>query len=238
MTENIIPPKTKKQNESVLLKNSTLFSRLNDEQLTTLAARLRSVTYKRNDVIFLKSDPGDALYIIKSGRVKISILNSDGKDLIINIYGPGEIFGEMSLFDGLPRSAAATALEGVEAVTLSRIVFDDLLGSMPGLASSIISLLSRRLRYTTEQAEMLGLLDAYDRVALKLVQLATNSTSGVPNKEGLLVVSMSQQELAAMLGLTREWLNKVLKVFAEQGVIELNWGKIIIHDLEALKQWI
>lgn len=213
-----------------LLQSSTLFSRLDETQLAALANKMRSTNYRRNDIIFLKNDPGDSLYLIRSGRVKISITNAEGKDLIINIYSKGEIFGEMSLFDGLPRSADATALTAVELVQLNRNSFEELLTEVPGLASNIIALLSRRLRYTTEQTEMLGLFGAYKRVSLKLLQLAET-------EDGQQVVTLSQQELAAMVGLTREWLNKVLKAFADQGLVELSWGKIILLNTEALRDW-
>lgn len=219
--------------ELELLQKSILFNRLNAAQIKILHSRLKKASYKRNAVIFLKGDPGDALYILKQGRVKISVLSSEGKDLILNIYGVGEVFGEMSLFDGLPRSAAATALENTEVLILARPIFENLLTEVPQLAMNIIALLSRRLRYTTEQTEMLGLLGAYERVALKLLQLTQSSDAEAP-----LSINLSQQELAAMLGLTREWLNKVLKIFADQDIVELNWGKIILKNPEALKQWI
>jgi CRP-like cAMP-binding protein len=215
-----------------LLRGCALFSGLDDEQLAALACELHPVLYRRNATIFLKNDPGDALYIIRRGRVKISVLNSGGKDLIINIYGAGEVFGEMSIFDGLERSASATAAETVEALRLSRSSFERLLDAVPGLAASIIALLSRRLRYTTAQTAMLGLFGAYDRVALKLLQVVEDSGGAVPCAIGL-----SQQELAAMLGLTREWLNKVLKTFADEGVIELAWGKVTVLNAEALREW-
>lgn len=216
---------SKKTINSELLKNIALFSRLDEAQHDTLATRLKSVVFKRNQVIFLKNDPGEALYLIESGRVKISILNSEGKDLIINIYGAGEVFGEMSVFDGLPRSAAATALTSVEAWSLSRMAFQQLLAEVPGLAASVINLLSRRLRFTTEQTEMLGLLGAYERVSLKLLQLIPSEAANGPY-----TINLSQQELAAMLGLSREWLNKVLKSFADQGLVKVEWGKIIVAN--------
>ncbi|HEY1011814.1 MAG TPA: Crp/Fnr family transcriptional regulator [Herpetosiphonaceae bacterium] len=217
-----------------LLKGSPMFSSLSDEQLALLADRLMPARFRRNEIIFLKHDPGDALYVICSGRIKISVPNPDGKDLIINIYGPGEVFGEMSLFDGLARSAAATALEQVEALRLSREAFEEVLASVHGLALSIIRMLSRRLRYSTEQTEMIGLFGAYDRVALKLLQLAPATPEGATRRYE---VNLSQQELAAMLGLTREWLNKVLKTFADEGVIALTWGKVTVLDADALKRW-
>jgi CRP/FNR family transcriptional regulator/CRP/FNR family cyclic AMP-dependent transcriptional regulator len=212
-----------------ILKNSLLFSRLNDEQLTVLAAKLRLIVFKRNQVIFVKDDPGEALYIIRNGRVKISVPSSEGKDLTINIYGEAEVFGEMSVFDRLPRSADAIALTRVEALVLNRSSFEELLNSVPGLAASIITLLSRRLRYTTEQTEMLVLLGAYDRVALKLLQISQEDA------DGLLSVNLSQQELGAMLGLTREWINKVLGAFADQGAIEVSRGKIILLKPDMLR---
>jgi CRP-like cAMP-binding protein len=218
---------------SELMRSSSLFNRLGDEQLEKLAAKFRPVAFKRNQVIYLKNEPGDGLYLIRSGRVKISVINSDGKDLIINIYGQGEVHGEMSVFDGLSRSANATAIETGESLLLSRQAFQELLRDIPELASNIIALLSRRLRYTTEQTEMLGLLGAYERVAFKLLQIGQlNETTGE------ITVNIAQQELAAMLGLTREWLNKVLKIFADQNLLEVGWGKIVVKSPQNLKEWI
>lgn len=214
-----------------LLRGCLLFSRLSEGQLEALSQHLRPLSFPRHTLIFQKGDPGDALYLIGKGRVKISVLNSDGKDLILNIYGLGEVFGELSLFDGLPRSASAMTLSRVEAWMLTRAEFEALLGGVPGLAASIIALLSRRLRYTTEQTEMLGLLDAYDRVAFKLLQMAQEDEEGRPT------VLLSQHELAAMLGLTREWLNKVLNTLAGQGVIEITRGKIVLLRPSALQSW-
>jgi CRP-like cAMP-binding protein len=216
-----------------LLRGCALFESLRDADLALVAGKVARVAFQRNEPIFMKQDPGDSLYIIRHGRVKISLLNSDGKDLIINIYGPGEVFGEMSLFDGLPRSATATAINKVEALRLGRPAFTDLLAALPQLALNIIALLSRRLRYTTEQTELLGLFGAYERVSFKLLQLAQTQGGSGP-----LTLNLSQQELAAMLGLTREWLNKVLNIFAEQGVVELQWGKIVVKNPEELKRWI
>ena len=216
-----------------LLSGCALFSNLEQRELELLAPRLKPVSFSRNATIFLKGDPGDSLYIIRQGRVKIGLINSEGKDLIINIYGEGEVFGEMSLFDGLARSATATAMVKVEALQLSRADFAAALAALPALATKIIALLSRRLRYTTEQTELIGLFGAYERVAHKLLQLAQ-----AHGGDGAVALNLSQQDLAGMLGMTREWLNKVLNIFAEQGVVELQWGKIVIKSAEELRRWI
>ena len=218
--------------DAELLRGCALFSGLSAEQLTVLASKMRPVSFRRGAVIFLKDDQGDTLYVIRRGRVRISVANADGKALIINIYGPGEVFGEMSVFDGLPRSAVAVATEGVEALELSRADFTALLREMPELAPSIIALLSQRLRYTTDQTAILGLAGAYERVAFKLLQLAQE------NGGGPVTINLSQQDLASMLGLTREWLNKVLNIFVDQRVVELTRGRIRLIDPEALRRWI
>ncbi|HEX2912206.1 MAG TPA: Crp/Fnr family transcriptional regulator [Chloroflexia bacterium] len=216
-----------------LLKNSTLFNSLDNRQISELAEQFKPASFQRGEIIFTRGGPGDALYLIKSGRVKVSITNQDGNELIITIYSRGEIFGEMSLFDGLPRSADATALEAVEALQLSRANFEELLLKLPQLSSSIIAMLSRRLRYTTTELEMIGLLDAYERVAYKLLQLAESG-----EQTGTITIKLSQQELASMLGLTRVWLNKVLNYFVEQGVIQVDRGKITLLDIQALRKWL
>lgn len=220
-----------KEANLAFLKGCILFNRLGEAQLEALLAELKPISFKRNQIICVKDSPGDALYIIRSGKVKVSVPNREGRELIMNIYAEGEVFGEMSVFDGLPRSADVIALTPVDVLQLSRVAFARLLESVPGLALNIISLLSRKLRYTSEQAEMLGLLGAYDRVAFKLMQLAQ------PGANNLLEVNLSQQDLAAMLGLSREWINKVLRLFVEKQAIELSRGKILIHRPEVLREW-
>ena len=211
-----------------ILKNCILFNRLNDAQLASLVGRLKPVAYRRNDVIFTRGTPGRELFIIKKGRVKISLSNAEGKDLILNILSTSDVFGEMALFSGLPRSADAIALSQVEAWSLDQQTLEDLFKTVPGLAMNLVSWLSRKLSFTTEQTELLGLLDAYGRVANRLLQLAR------PDENNRLVVNISQQDLAAMLGLTREWINKILKTFADQGAIELNRSRIYIHNSQVL----
>ncbi len=219
-----------KSNDLELLRNCELLRQLSEEQLERLLPQLKRVSYRSGQVIFLKNDTADGLYIVIGGRVKINALNSEGKELTVKICGIGEVFGEMALFDGSSRSMAAEAAGNLEAFLLKATVFESLLLEAPLVALNIIKMLTARLRHTDEQVEMLGLFDAYDRVALKLLQL-TDTNRLTPQS----TVTLSQQDLASMVGLSREWLNKVLQTLVHQGIVELGRSKIMVLNPGALK---
>jgi CRP/FNR family cyclic AMP-dependent transcriptional regulator len=216
------------------LRNVPFFAALSDQELEALAESLERRTFGKGMIIFHKDSPGHTMYIIESGKVRIFILSESGQEISVNIYGPGDTFGELALLDGLPRSAGAVAVERTVTLTLHRDDFLRHLEIYPRMAPSIIEVLSTRLRYTTTYAESLAFLDVYGRVAAKLLELAERY--GV-QKEGIEIeLRLTQSELASWVGATRESVNKVLGTFRGQGLIEIEGKKITISDQQGLKK--
>ncbi len=196
-----------------MLRNVSFFSKLADDQLEALAGRLGKRTFARGMIIFHKGSHGQTLYIIESGKVRIFILSESGQEISVNVYGPGDVFGEFAILDGLPRSAGAVAQE--KTYTLHRDDFVSLLGSCPEMAKSIMEVLTWRLRYTTTYAESLSFLDVNGRVAAKLLELAERY--GVAHEGIDIDLRLTQAELATWVVASRESVNKVLNAFQDQG---------------------
>ena len=220
--------------KATMLRNVALFAGLSDQALEDLASSLGRRTFAKGMVIFHKGSSGQTMYIIESGKVRIFTLSESGQEVTLNIYGPGEVFGEFSLLDGQPRSAGAVAQEKTVALTLHRDHFFQQLEANPSMARSIIEVLTTRLRFTTEHAESLAFLDVYGRVAMRLLDLAGRYGTGEDGTE--LDLHLTQAELATWVAATRESVNKVLGAFRDQGLIAVEGHKITILDLEGLER--
>jgi CRP/FNR family cyclic AMP-dependent transcriptional regulator len=217
-----------------LLRKLALFSGLSDSELEALADRLGKRTFGRGVIIFHKDSPGDTMYIIESGMVRIFILSESGQELSVRVYGTGEVFGELSMLDGLPRSAGAIAMEETQVLTLQREDFLELLEAYPRLAKGIVATLSARVRYTTQYAESLAFLDVGGRVAKRLLELADQR--GVQTPEGTEIsLQLTQSDLASLVGATREIVNRVLGAFRRQGLIAMDGQRILVRDRRGLK---
>jgi len=217
-----------------LLRNVPFFASLSDQELEVLAESLGKRTFGKGMIIFHKGSPGQTMYIIESGKVRIFILSESGQEISVNIYGPGDVFGELALLDGLPRSAGAVAMEKTVTFNLHRDDFLRHLEVCPRMARSIMEVLSTRVRYTTDYAESLAFLDVYGRVAAKLLELSDRY--GV-QKEGIEIeLRLTQAELASWVGTSRESVNKVLGTFRDYGLIEVEGQRITILDRPGLKR--
>lgn len=216
-----------------LLRNVPLFAGLSDQELEALASRLGRRTFGKGMVIFHKGGLGRSLYIIESGQVRIFSLSETGQEISINIYGPGDLFGELAILDGLPRSAGAMAMQRTVTLTLYRDDFLRCLEACPSMVKDIVAVLSRRLRYTTAYAETLAFLDVYGRVAAKLLELADRYGVAKAGAEQI-ELHLTQAELASWVVASRESVNKVLGTFRDQGLIQLEGQAITILDREAL----
>jgi CRP-like cAMP-binding protein len=218
-----------------LLREIGLFSSLSDSELEVLADRLGKRTFGRGVIIFHKGSPGDTMYIIESGMVRIFILSESGQELSVRVYGTGEVFGELSMLDGLPRSAGAIVMEETQVFTLQREDFLELLDAYPRLAKGVVATLSARVRYTTQYAECLAFLDVDGRVAKRLLELADQRSVQTP--EGTEIsLQLTQSDLASLVGATREIVNKVLGAFRRQGLIEMDGQRIVVRDRRGLKR--
>lgn len=217
-----------------LLRKAALFSRLTDQELKVLAVDLGRRIFAKGMIIFHKGSLGQNLYLVESGVVRIFILSESGGEITVNIYGCGESFGELSMLDGLPRSAGAIAMEKTVTYTLHRDDFLRQLEVHPGMARSILEVISARLRYTTTQAETFAFMDAYGRVASKLLELAERY--GVEGNGIKIDMRLTQSELASWVAISRESTNKVLGAFRDQGMINIDGGIITILDEGSLEK--
>lgn len=217
-----------------LLKRVPLFKGASDEALAGLAPQLRRRAYRKGTMIFHKDQAGDALYIVESGRVRIFLPAEGGEELTLDLLASGDVFGDMALLDGRPRSASVDTLEDTVVYTLGRDEFQRYLTATPQLASALIELLSARLRHLIEYTETLAFLDVHARIAKILLDLANRyGTKG----DGIEIdMDLTQAELARMVGATRERVNRALASFRAQSVLELRGKKIAILDADRLSQ--
>jgi CRP/FNR family transcriptional regulator, cyclic AMP receptor protein len=223
------------ENGAVYLKQVPLFADLADEDIRELMAVARRRIFRSGEVIFHRDDPGQVLYVIKEGKVKISLISPEGQEISLVVFGKGECFGEFAILDGLPRSADAIALERVECYTLQRSDFHKTIMKNPKIAIQVMEVLSRRLRTTDQMVENLIFLDVYGRVAKKLLELADSHGSKVDN--GIRIeVRLTQQELASMVGASRESVNKVMCYFTDKNFISTDKHRITLHRIADLKR--
>ena len=223
------------EKELLYLKQVPLFAGLNDESIRELMGVAKRRTFRNGEVIFHRDDPGQVLYVIKEGKVKICLISPDGQEMTLVVFGKGECFGEFAILDGLPRSADAVALEKVECYTLQRSDFHNAIMKNPKIAIQVLEVLSRRLRTTDDMVEDLIFLDVYGRVAKKLLELSDTHGEKVDN--GIRInVRLTQQELASMVGASRESVNKVLGYFTDKNFISTDKHRITLHRPTDLKR--
>jgi CRP/FNR family cyclic AMP-dependent transcriptional regulator len=212
------------------LRRHPLFGGLPVGHIERLSNYATSRTYSRGATIFIKGDPGTSLFAVCSGTVRIGVPSPDGRDAVFNLVKPGEIFGEIALLDGRPRTADATAMTDCELMVIDRRDFVGLLQSQPEIALKLIEVLCARLRHTSEQVEDVLFLDLSGRLAKLLLRL-TESTEPSGGDRKLL---MTQREIGQMIGMSRESTNKQLRDWEERKWVRLERGGIIILAPDAL----
>jgi CRP/FNR family cyclic AMP-dependent transcriptional regulator len=218
-----------------LLSHVSFFASLKEEDLRALAGVCRVRRFKRGEALLREGDPGDALYILQSGHVKITVTTAEGVDTILTVEGPGECLGELSLMDGAPRSATAVAVDWVEAVTLRREDFLALIDQHPGVARAVMSGMAAMVRRLTAQVQDAVCHDVTGRLARKLLELADQH--GEPTPRGpRITLKLSQEELAQMVGVTRVSVNRHLRWFEERGFLTADRDGITLHRPEELQK--
>jgi CRP/FNR family transcriptional regulator, cyclic AMP receptor protein len=217
----------------VLIERNSLFRGLAAATLERVVQLATRRTYEEGATIFLRGDPGDSLFGVMTGRVRISASRAGGKEVFLNIMEPGDAFGEIALLDGSPRSATATAMARSELMVLRREPFFDLLRAEPQLATHLIQLLCKRVRWTAEQMEDSALLNPPARLAKRLLTLA--SIHGRETPEGTRL-ALSQEELAQFLGLSRQMVNQHLQTWRGKGWIVLGRGSVTLVEARALQK--
>jgi CRP/FNR family cyclic AMP-dependent transcriptional regulator len=210
------------------------FAGLDRAALDRVAGGMRSRRFRRGEVVFHLGDPGDALFIIVSGTVKISLPAESGEEAILTTLRPGEVFGELALLDGAPRSATATALEPIETLILPRERFRELIATEPTIRDALLASLAGELRRLTTHVEELHFLDMTGRLAARLVHLANEGGSERADGTIRLASPLTQGDLASMVGCTRQSVNKLLGQFADDNLIRLEREAIVVTDLEGL----
>jgi CRP/FNR family cyclic AMP-dependent transcriptional regulator len=218
-------------NANFVLQQNFLFRDLPSDTIGRLAALARTRAYTKDQAVFRQGDPGDALYAVITGQVRISTIAADGTELSLNIMEPGDAFGEVALIDGEPRTATATALVPCKLLVIDRDHFMQLLKADSEIAVHLLKLFCARIRYSTEMAEDTAFLSGRLRLAKRLVRLAEDHGT---RKEESIVLEISQRELAHFLNISRQLVNQYLGDWSKQGWVEITRGKIVIHDVGSL----
>lgn len=218
-----------------LFQGNFLLGRLNSQEIDALLAYTRVERYRAGREIFSKDSPGDSMMAVLKGRVKISSLSPEGKEIVLNIISPGEIFGEIALLDGKERTADATAMDDCELLVLSRRDFLPFLERHADICLLLLSVLCERLRRTSEQLEDVTFRHLQSRLAKTLLRLGRSA--GAPKGRALRIdLKLSQRDLANIVGATRESINKHLQLLQRSGVIGHDGGAIVIKDVAALER--
>ncbi len=218
------------------LRDISLFSGLDDAELRQLTADMKRRRFTAGQTVFYQGDAGHAVYIIESGRVRIYVHGDEGQEVSVVIYGPGDLFGEMSLIDRQPRSATAVTMEETVLLLMSADDFYRHLRQSHQLALNLMLTLSTRLRDTTETMGALATLDVNRRLIKRLLDLAERH--GTITEEGIRIRGrLTQQALASLISTSRESANRALRALVRQGLIDVRHGRITIlkpQDLERL----
>ncbi len=216
-----------------LVMNAPLFAALDVEGAAALRASLVERNVVKGEVLFAEGEPGDRMYVIVEGKVKLGQTSVDGRESLLAVLGPAEMFGELSLFDPGTRTSTATALTDAIVLGLGNDQLRPWLAGRPEVAAALLQALARRLRRTNEAMADLVFSDVPGRVAKALMELGEKFGTITP--DGLMVThDMTQEELAQLVGASRETVNKALADFAQRGWIRLESRQVLILDVERL----
>jgi CRP/FNR family cyclic AMP-dependent transcriptional regulator len=218
-----------------VLRRSSLFAKLGDNEIDAVLAHATVASHSQGDQIFAKGDPGNSMMAVLKGRVMITAPSQDGRQVVLTVMRDGDVFGEIALLDGKERTADATAATDCELLTVPRRSLLSLLDRRPDLCIELLIVLCERLRRTNEQVEDLAFLDLEARIAKVLVRLAEESGNGRSSTRPV-GVKISQRALGELVGGSRESVNKHLQDWKRSGIIAIEKGSIVIHDIEALTE--
>ncbi|MDQ3104159.1 MAG: Crp/Fnr family transcriptional regulator [Actinomycetota bacterium] len=218
-----------------VLRQTPLFSGFDDEAIGALRTTMTESSLARGEVLFREGDSGDSLYVVLEGKFKLGKTSSDGRENLLAVLGPGQMFGELSLFDPGPRSATATAVTDGRLATLGHLALQRWLADRPDVARGLLFQLAHRLRRTSEVVGDLVFSDVPGRVAKALLDLSTRF--GRPTDDGIRVHhDLTQEELAQLVGASRETVNKALADFAHRGWLRLEPRSVVLVDVERLRR--
>jgi len=218
-----------------LLAEIPMFACLTPEDLEGLASLIQRRDYDKGEIIFHEGDVGTALFIIRRGMVLIRLSHEDGKEVVLGMLGRGEVFGELALLDGDPRSADAVAREDCQLLVLSREDFLRFVTQKPQITMNLLSGLARLVRHVTQLVHDTSFLDVRARLARVLLDLAESQGQEGPHGVSL-TARLTQAELANLVGVTRESVNKWLRFYEKQGLLRNEKGKLTLTNPERLRE--
>ncbi|CAN5493396.1 Crp/Fnr family transcriptional regulator [soil metagenome] len=235
------PPHPTKEPALDALHGCRLFAGLDEASLGMVARALRPRRFRKAETVFHAGDPGDALFIVTTGRVKVIVPSDDGGEAILTTIGPGGFFGELALLDGAPRSATAVALDAVTAAVLHRAAFQLLVDEQPALRRALLAALATEIRRLTAQVEDLHFLDLPGRLARHLLRSLPGVSAddaalgvGLPVGEIRLPWPYTQAELAGMIGGSRQTVNRLLADFVADDLLRFDGDELVIPDAARL----
>ena len=209
----------------LLLRNVPLFSVLPENQLALLVKEVTRKSYPRGTAIIAAGDVTDSLYVVISGRLKVMISDDEGREVILAILGPNEFFGEMGLIDDAPRSASVVTIEACEVLTLAKRDFKKCLEENFEMAMAVMRGVVKRLREADQKIGSLALMDVYGRVARLLLEVAETIDG-----QKVVTKKLAKQDIAKMIGASREMVSRVMKDLQAAGAIEVRAGSIFLKD--------
>jgi CRP/FNR family cyclic AMP-dependent transcriptional regulator len=210
---------------TALLRNVPLLSVLGEQELALLTGVVTRKSFARGGLILTAGAPTDSLYILLSGRIKVFMSDLDGREVILSILGPGEFFGEMGLIDNSPRSANVVTLDPCELLCITKRDFKRCLAENFDMAMTVMRGLVKRLRDADNQIGSLALMDVYGRVARLLLEMAE-----LVDGEKIVTKKLAKQDIARMIGASREMVSRVMKHLQSGGYIEVRGDTIVIRD--------
>lgn len=221
--------------EPCVLSEIALFQGFDPAQVDWICQRLHCRTYPAGTSIMMAEQPGEVVYIIQSGTVKIHIEQVDGADVILAILGPGDVVGELSLIDSAGRSASVLTLEESQLIWLSGSVFQECLHTIPAFAQNLVRILTARVRLANELIQALATLDVHGRVARQMLAFAEKYGRPGASGDTLIPVRLTQGDIADLVGASRKRVNQVVVLFKQQGYISVDdKSRITVHDRKSL----
>lgn len=217
-----------------LLRKVPLFSGLDREDLTTLASIVTRKEYDKRETLFHQGDPGEEFMILTEGSVKVELMNAEGKELTLTILTPYQFLGELALLDDVPRSATVVSMEPSVLLSVNKRDFARLLESYPRMSIPMLRQLTRRVRGLTDDIASMAFLDSYSRVTRKILNLAEEM--GQTNADGHILIDrpLTHQQLANLVGTTRETVTKILNEMKDNGLLDIRRHRITILNREEL----
>jgi len=224
-------------NKKRLLKKCSLFANASADLLAKIESIAHARDYRKGSYVFSQGEPGDTMYIVGSGLVKISVASADGREKTLDILRPGDFFGEMALLDESPRSASAVILEDSTLLVLYRNDFYQTIVSNPKLVNRLLHTFVKRLREADAQISDLAFQSVAGRIARALLTFAEKFGQAT-DKGQALAIRLTHQDLAALVGTSRETATKALGKFRDEGSIDATEQSIVIINEKKLRDWI